>query len=66
MSGMNHQNFLGNIYLSGINNNFLRKKFRKKYDFSFSRVQATPLIFEMILFFRMITEQFLALINKEK
>ena len=51
MSGMNHQNFLGNIYLSGISNNFLRKKFRKKYDFSFSRVQATPLIFENDIIF---------------
>ena len=26
MSGLNHQNFLGNIYLSGINNTFLKKK----------------------------------------
>ena len=26
MSGMNPQNFLGNIYLSGIENNFLKKK----------------------------------------
>ena len=23
MSGLNHQNFFGNIYLTGINNNFL-------------------------------------------
>ena len=26
MSGLNHQNFLGNIYLSGIDNVFLKKK----------------------------------------
>ena len=26
MSSLNHQNFLGNIYLSGINNIFLKKK----------------------------------------
>ena len=26
MSGLNLQNFLGNIYLSGIDNNFLKKK----------------------------------------
>ena len=29
MSGMNPQNFLGNIYLSGIENNFLKKKLAK-------------------------------------
>ena len=30
MSGLNHQNFLGNIYLSGTENLFLKKKNRKK------------------------------------
>ena len=30
MSSLNHQNFLGNIYLSGIDNIFLKKKNRKK------------------------------------
>ena len=30
MSGLNHQNFLGNIYLSGIDNIFLKKKNWKK------------------------------------
>ena len=30
MAGLNHQNFLGNIYLTGIDNNFLKKKNRKK------------------------------------
>ena len=29
MSGFNPQNFLGNIYLSGVNNNFLKKKLAK-------------------------------------
>ena len=30
MHGLNHQNFLGNIYLSGIDNIFLKKKNWKK------------------------------------
>ena len=30
MSGLNLQNFLGNIYLSGIGNNFLKKDIGKK------------------------------------
>ena len=30
MSGLNNQNFLGNMYLSGIDNTFLKKKNRKK------------------------------------
>ena len=29
MSGLNLQNFIGNVYLSGINNNFLKKKIGK-------------------------------------
>ena len=29
MSSLNHQNFLGNIYLSGINNVFLKKKLER-------------------------------------
>ena len=29
MHGLNHQNFLGNIYLSGIDNIFLKKKLEK-------------------------------------
>ena len=33
MSGLNQQNFLGNIYLSGIDNKFLKKKNWKKYIF---------------------------------
>ena len=35
MSGLNHQNFLGNIYLSGVNNKFLKKKIgRNKFSIS--------------------------------
>ena len=30
MTGLNNQNFLGNIYLTGIDNLFLKKKDRKK------------------------------------
>ena len=30
MSGLNLQNFVGNIHLPGINNNFLKKKNRKR------------------------------------
>ena len=44
MSGFNLQNFLGNIYLSGIDNNFLKKKIGKN-KFSISKVMATPLVF---------------------
>ena len=33
MTGLNHQNFLGNIYLSGVDNTFLKKKNRKKQIF---------------------------------
>ena len=44
MSGFNPQNFLGNIYLSGINNNFLKKKIGKD-KFSISKVMASPIVF---------------------
>jgi len=43
MSGLNHQNFLGNIYLSGINEVFLKKKIGKS-KFALSGVIASPLI----------------------
>ena len=36
MSGLNHQNLLGNIYLSGIDNRFLKKKIGKN-KFSLSK-----------------------------
>ena len=44
MSGLNLQNFVGNIYLSGIGNNFLKKKIGKN-KFSISQVMASPLVF---------------------
>ena len=44
MSGLNLQNFVGNIYLSGIDNNFLKKKIGKN-KFSISQVMASPLVF---------------------
>ena len=44
MSGLNLQNFVGNIYLSGISNNFLKKKIGKN-KFSISQVMASPLVF---------------------
>ena len=43
MAGLNLQNFIGNIYLSGINNNFLKKKIGKD-KFSISKVTASPLV----------------------
>ena len=43
MSGLNQQNFLGNIYLSGIDNKFLNKKIGKN-KFSLSKTTASPLI----------------------
>ena len=49
MSGLNHQNFLGNIYLSGIDNTFLKKKIGKN-KFSSSRITASPLIYKNNIF----------------
>ena len=51
MSSLNHQNFLGNIYLSGIDNIFLKKKIGKD-KFSESKVITSLLVFEnnIILF----------------
>ena len=45
MSSLNHQNFLGNIYLSGIDNIFLKKKIGKD-KFSESRVITSLLVFK--------------------
>ena len=45
MQGLNHQNFLGNIYLSGIDNIFLKKKIGKN-KFSKSKIISSPLVFE--------------------
>ena len=45
MSGLNHQNFLGNIYLSGTDNIFLKKKIGKN-KFSISNIAASILAFK--------------------
>jgi len=45
MSSLNHQNFLGNIYLSGIDNVFLKKKIGKD-KFSESKVITSLLVFK--------------------
>jgi len=50
MAGLNLQNFFGNIYLSGINNNFLREKIGKD-KFSISQKTTSPLIFNDNIFF---------------
>ena len=50
MSSLNHQNFLGNIYLSGIDNIFLKKKIGKN-KFSISKITASPLIHENNIIF---------------
>ena len=44
MSSLNLQNFVGNIYLSGIGNNFLKKKIGKD-KFSISLAMSSPLVF---------------------
>ena len=43
MAGLNLQNFFGNIYLSGITNNFLKKRIGKN-KFSMSKVMTSPLV----------------------
>tara|TARA_B100000029_G_scaffold452931_1_gene478418 strand:- start:453 stop:1802 length:1350 start_codon:yes stop_codon:yes gene_type:complete len=43
MSGLNHQNFLGNIYLSGIDNTFIKKKIGKN-KYSLSKNKTSPLV----------------------
>ena len=50
MPGLNHQNFFGNIYLTGIDNNFLKKKIGKN-KFSISRIMPSPLSFKNNIFF---------------
>ena len=49
MSGLNNQNFLGNIYLSSINNKFLKKKIGKN-KLSLSKITNTPLIYKNNIF----------------
>ena len=50
MSGLNLQNFLGNIYLSNIDNNFLKKKIGKN-KFSISKTISSPITFEHNIIF---------------
>ena len=50
MSSLNHQNFLGNIYLSGIDNVFLKKKIGKNKS-SISKAISSPLIFKNNIIF---------------
>ena len=50
MSSLNQQNFLGNIYLSGIDNIFLKKKIGKN-KFSVSKIISSPLVFENNIIF---------------
>ena len=45
MPGLNLQNNLGNIYLTGINNNFLKKKIGKN-KFPLLKIRSTPLIYK--------------------
>ena len=45
MQGLNLQNFLGNLYLSGTDNIFLKKKIGKN-KFDLSKIMNSPLIFE--------------------
>ena len=49
MHGLNHQNLLGNIYLSGIDNTFLKKKIGKN-KFSTSQITTSPLIYKSNIF----------------
>ena len=44
------KNFFGNIFLTGIDNNFLKKKIGKN-KFSISRVMSSPLSFKNNIFF---------------
>ena len=50
MSGLNHQNFLGNIYLPSAHNIFLKKKIGKN-KFSISKNITSPLVFESNIIF---------------
>ena len=43
MPGLNEQNFIGNIFLAGIDNNFLKKKIGKN-KFSISKLISSPVI----------------------
>ena len=49
MPSLNQQNFLGNIYLSGIDDRFLKKKIGKN-KFNLSKTTASPLIYKGNIF----------------
>jgi len=49
MSSLNQQNFLGNIYLSGVDGKFLKKKVGKN-KFNLSKTTASPLIYKGDIF----------------
>ena len=57
MSGLNLQNFVGNIYLSGIGNNFLKKKLAK-ISFQYRKLWHHHWFSMIILFLQMILVQF--------
>ena len=50
MSSLNYQNSTGNIFLSGVENNFLKKKIGKN-KFSYSNIMQSPLAYNNKLFF---------------
>ena len=50
MSGLNHQNFMGNIYLPNAQNIFLKKKIGKN-KFSISKNITSPLVLENNIIF---------------
>ena len=49
MPGSNYQNFLGNIYLSSVDNRFLKKKIGKN-KLSLSKITTSPLIYKNNIF----------------
>jgi outer membrane protein assembly factor BamB len=49
MPGLNNQNFLGNIYLSSVDNKFLKKKIGKN-KLSLSKITTPPLIYKNNIF----------------
>jgi len=49
MHGLNHQNFLSNIFLTDVENNFLKKKIGKK-KFKKSKITHSPLIYKNSIF----------------
>ena len=50
MPGLNHQNFLGNIYLPNVDNTFLKKNIGKNM-FSLSKIMSSPLIYKNNIIF---------------